>query len=152
MSSIKNLFEGPFPYRHIGQKTQEEKIIIVAFIKGFITEVYSDNFHFQEDVDVTELIQSRLPISYSEAETWFLEQEGKTIEQYTLEVRLNKVRELLVYTSFSVDTIAQKLNYPSVLAMLQELEQQTGLSLSHFLAIKVQKAMLALRQRLVALN
>jgi len=72
--------------------------------------------------------------------------EGKTIDQYAMEVRLNKVKELLVYTSLSVESICQKLHYLSVDEMEFELLQQTGLRISFFHDLKKQKAILVARK------
>lgn len=152
MSSITNQAENPFLNKCFAQKEKEEIEIIIDFIKKLVTEVYNSSFDFYPNVSLIQVIRTKLPVSLAEAETWFFEQEAKTIEQYTYELRLDKVKELLVYSNFSADVIEQKLNYSSVITMSQELLYQTGLTTTFLLAMKEQKANLVLRQRLNALN
>lgn len=73
----------------------------------------------------------------------FFNNEGKTIDQYAREMRVNKVKELLVYTSLSEETICQNLHYSSVNEMEYELFQQTGLRINFFQNLQKQKATLA---------
>lgn len=119
-------------------------------------------------LDATEQVSSRLQTQYSthncfwsetqEEVLWgsfaaqihknvdreFFFREGKTIGEHAMEVRLNKVKELLVYTDLPTEEISQKLHYPSLKEMEVELLQQTGLSLSFFQSLKKEKACLAL--------
>ncbi len=137
------------------RRTQEEdqyKNFVVNFIMTLVSEVNSRRFCLEENTNLAALIQSRLSVAYSEAEAWFIEKEGKSIFQYAVEVRLSKVKELLVYTDLPLEVIAGKLNYPSAGDMEVELRQQTGLPVSFFRQMKKQKINLVLRRRLNDVN
>jgi AraC-like DNA-binding protein len=70
----------------------------------------------------------------------FIATEKKTIEQYIIEYRINKVKEFLVYSNLTLSDIAFKLNFNSVAHLSTQFKQQTGLTPSFFRDIKKQKA------------
>ena len=122
-------------------------------------------------LDATEQVSSRMQTQYSthncfcsepqEEVLWgsftaqfhrnvdreFFFREGKTIGEHAMEVRLNKVKELLVYTDLPTEEISKKLHYPSLKEMEAELLQQTGLSLSYFRSLKKEKARLTINSK-----
>lgn len=69
----------------------------------------------------------------------FICSEERSIVQYAREVRLNKLKELLVYTDFSTDEICRQLHYSSVEEMETDLLDQTGLNISFYRNLKKQK-------------
>jgi hypothetical protein len=60
--------------------------------------------------------------------------------------RIDKVKELLVYTDLPVETIAINLHYACAAEMAADLESQTGLSVDYFLDVKMQKMRTAKKQ------
>ena len=69
----------------------------------------------------------------------FAMSEEKSVIQYAREVRLNKLKEFLVYTDFSTGDICWQLHYFSVEQMEKDLLDQTGLNLSFYRNLKKQK-------------
>lgn len=69
----------------------------------------------------------------------FVLSEEKSVIQYAREVRLNKLKEFLVYTDFSTGDICRQLHYFSVEQMEKDLLDQTGLNLSFYRNLKKQK-------------
>lgn len=72
----------------------------------------------------------------------FICNEERSVLQYAREVRLNKLKELLVYTDFSTAEICRQLHYFSIEEMEADLLDQTGLNLSFYRNLKKQKASL----------
>jgi AraC family transcriptional regulator len=58
--------------------------------------------------------------------------EGRTIENYYLQQRIEKVKELLVYKEMTLSAIAFELDYSSVAHLSSQFKQITGLTPSHF--------------------
>jgi AraC family transcriptional regulator len=58
--------------------------------------------------------------------------EGRTIENYYLQQRIEKVKELLVYKEMTLSAIAFELDYSSVAHLSNQFKQITGLTPSHF--------------------
>ncbi|WP_211999888.1 hypothetical protein [Chitinophaga sp. HK235] len=133
-------------HNHMQDKEEIENLIIDN-VKTLIEEIYNDDFQFNESFCLDNYIQSRLPITRTEVEIWFIDRNEKTIQQYAMEVRVNKVKELLVYTNLDPIAIARKLGYSSVWIMSDELMQLTGLPISFFQNIKQQKEDMAKRQQ-----
>ncbi len=73
----------------------------------------------------------------------FICSEGKSIVQYAIEARVNTMKELLVYTSLSLEEICKQLQYASIAEMESELFNQTGLTIPFFTNLKHVKASLA---------
>lgn len=148
MSIVTNQYEKPCP----PPRDKNEKQHIIATVKSILKELYNGDFIFHKNFCLQEYIGLQLGVSCIHADTCFAESEGKTIAQYAVDIRVNKVKELLVYTSIPAATIATKMNYCNVAALSAELLQQTGLPVEFFINMKKQKEQLALHQRLEAKN
>ncbi|RAJ75698.1 AraC-like DNA-binding protein [Chitinophaga dinghuensis] len=132
-------------YGHMQYSTAQENIL--TNVKTLIEEIYESDISIDENFQPEKYIQSRLSTPQEEVELWFIDKYEKTIRQYTMEVRVNKVKELLVYTDLSTSEIAHKLGYASIELMSEELIQLTGLPIVFFQHIKEQKAQTAMDQR-----
>lgn len=65
--------------------------------------------------------------------------EGITIEQYFIRLRVEKVKELLVYGEMALGEIAFQLGYSSVAHLSGQFKKVTGLTPSYFRSLKNQK-------------
>lgn len=109
-------------------------------VKTLIAEVYSGNFDFPYGFRFSRLLVERLNKDYDAISNAFIAAEKKTIEQYVINFRINKVKEFLVYSQYTLSDIAFKLNFNSVAHLSTQFKQQTGLTPSFFKEIKKQKA------------
>ena len=80
----------------------------------------------------SELISSELHYDYSYLSKLFSEVEGITIEQYIINQKIEKVKELLVYDELSITQIADQMGYSSVAHLSSQFKKATGLPPSHF--------------------
>jgi AraC family transcriptional regulator len=69
---------------------------------------------------------------YTYLSSLFSEVEGRTIENYFIEQRIEKVKELLVYDQLSLSEIAFQLDYSSVAHLSAQFKKVTGLTPSYF--------------------
>jgi hypothetical protein len=134
----------PFDYLvDSNDNTPARAVEVVSFIKAEIQKLYGSSKCLQNSTQSRPLPAS-LPFTLDKMKNQlFLACEGKTIRQYALEVRVNKLKELLLYTHLPSDVIAFKLHYASAGEMEEELLHQTGLTLSFFHHLKEEKADLA---------
>jgi AraC-like DNA-binding protein len=58
--------------------------------------------------------------------------EGITIEKYSINQKIEKVKELIIYDELSLSEIAYKLGYSSVAHLSNQFKKVTGLTPSHF--------------------
>jgi AraC-like DNA-binding protein len=58
--------------------------------------------------------------------------EGRTIENYFIEQRIEKVKEMLVYNEMTLSQISFEMEYSSVAHLSNQFKKITGLTPTHF--------------------
>ncbi len=82
----------------------------------------------------SEVLSKELLKDYSVLSKLFSETEGITIEQYVIQQKIEKVKELLAYNEMNLNEIADKLNYSSVAHLSAQFKKVTGLTPTQFKA------------------
>jgi len=77
-------------------------------------------------------LSQNLHHEYTYLSSFFSSIEGRTIENYFIEQRIEKVKELLVYKEMSLSEISYELEYSSVAHLSNQFKKITGLTPSHF--------------------
>ena len=80
-------------------------------------------------------LSQHLHHEYTYLSHFFSAVEGRTIENYFIEQRIEKVKELLVYNEMSLSEIHYLLDYSSVAHLSNQFKKVTGLTPSHFKAV-----------------
>jgi AraC family transcriptional regulator len=88
---------------------------------------------------LSEYIIHYIPNEYTYLSSLFSEIEGRTIENYFIEQRIEKVKELLVYDQLNLSEIAFQMDYSSVSHLSAQFKKVTGLTPSHFKSIRDHK-------------
>jgi AraC-like DNA-binding protein len=104
---------------------------LIEQIKTFVI----DTVHYKDEQPVknySELLSQHLHHDYSYLSNLFSEVEGITIEQYIINQRIEKVKELLVYGELSLSQIAFQLGYSSTAHLSTQFKKLTGLTPSQF--------------------
>lgn len=89
--------------------------------------------------NLSAFITDRIPNDYSYLSDLFSSIEGRTIEQYFILQRTEKVKELLVYDQLSLTQIAYKTGFSSVHHLSAQFKKVTGLTPSHFRKVSGEK-------------
>lgn len=89
-------------------------------------------------------ISSTIGLEYNYLSNLFSVVEGITIEQYYIRLRIEKVKELLLYGDKTLQEIAFLLGYSSVAHLSGQFKKITGLTPSYFRTLKNQKLRLFL--------
>ncbi|MEO5775647.1 MAG: AraC family transcriptional regulator [Flavobacterium sp.] len=76
---------------------------------------------------------------YTYLSSLFSSIEGRTIENYYIEQRIEKVKELLVYGEMNLSEIAFEMEYSSLAHLSNQFKKVTGLTPTHFLKVGSQK-------------
>ena len=95
---------------------------------------YRDN---NSTLNLSSFLTSELHQDYSSLSKLFSEVEGKTIERYYIEQRIERVKELIKYDEMSLTQIALKMNYSSTAYLSSQFKSVTGMTPSQFKASKV---------------
>lgn len=108
---------------------EEEKMINT--IKSYIIQ----KVHHENDaqtINLSEQLSRLLLRDYSSISKTFSHSTGITIEQYMLNQRIEKVKELLSYQEMSVSEIALELGFSSVAHLSNQFKKITGMTPSEF--------------------
>jgi AraC-like DNA-binding protein len=104
---------------------------LIEGIKTFIIDIVH-NKEEQPQKNFSELISKHLHHDYSYLSNLFSEVEGITIEQYIINQKIEKVKELLLYGELSLSQIAIELGYSSTAHLSNQFKKLTGLTPSSF--------------------
>jgi AraC family transcriptional regulator len=92
-----------------------------------------------ENIKLSSFITKKIPYDYSYLSDLFSSVEGKTIEQFFILQRIEKVKELLVYDQLSLTEISYQTGFSSVHHLSSQFKKVTGLTPSHFKKIGAAK-------------
>lgn len=108
-----------------------KKSILIEKIKNVITEMihYSDEL---PKVNYSEYISKKLGYDYTYLANTFSEVKGITIQQFIINHKIERVKELLLYDELNLTEISYKLNYSSVAHLSNQFKKVTGLSPSFY--------------------
>ena len=85
-----------------------------------------------EKLKLSEYLSNRLFHDYTHLSNLFSTVEGVTIEQYFINQKIEKTRELLVYDELTLTEIADRLGYSSVAHLSRQFKKVTGMTPSQF--------------------
>ena len=109
---------------------------LIEQLKTFVI----DAVHYKEEQPTkkfSELISQHLHHDYSYLSNLFSEVEGITIEQYIINQKIEKVKELLMYDELSLSQIAIQLGYSSTAHLSAQFKKLTGFTPSYFKQMSV---------------
>lgn len=115
---------------------EDKKVKVVREVKKLVEEVYSGVYDFPDAFRFSEFIVSKLHRDYDTISAQFSLLEHQTLERYIIDYRIEKIKELLVYSSITLTDIAFKLNFSSVAHLSRQFKQYTGLTPSYFKEIR----------------
>lgn len=118
------------------QLLEDRKLALVKKLKELVAEVYSGSYDFPHHFRFSDLVVKRLSKDYDSVSSLFALVEHKTLEQYIIGYRVEKIKEFLVYSTSTLSDIAFQLNYSSVAHLSRQFRQVTGLTPSHFRNIR----------------
>ncbi len=91
-----------------------------------------ENVNRPNDGGLKELISREFPKNYKQLSTLFSESEGKTMERYFIELKIEKVKEYIKYDKLSISEISYELGYSSPQHLSKQFKQITGMTTSAF--------------------
>jgi AraC-like DNA-binding protein len=112
-----------------------KKSILIEKIKNVITEMihYSDEL---PNMNYSDYISEKLSYDYTYLANTFSEVKGITIQQFIINHKIEKVKELLLYDELTLTEISHKMHYSSVAHLSNQFKKITGLSPSFYKQMK----------------
>ncbi len=126
---------------------QDRTTTIISEIKRLIAEVFEQATEFDERFKFSRFLTGKFPLAYDTLSALFSSHEGITLEKYIINKRLEKVKELLVYSDYTLTDIAYRTGYSNIYHLSNQFKEHTGLSPSHFREVKASKEKLADSQK-----
>lgn len=128
---LKNVgFE--FIDNHMGGLIEKIKMLV---IKRARNEVDSES----GKLTLSAYLSEKLNYEYTHLSSTFSSIEGRTIENFFIEQRIEKAKELLVYGQMTLAEIAFELDYSSPAYLSTQFKKITGLTPSYFKEVGVAK-------------
>lgn len=115
-----------FELIHKNQSTlgEDVKANLISYLKRIEDE--------ENPPKVSAFLSEKLHRNYSYLSNRFSELEGTTIEQYMIQLKIERVKELLTYQEMTLSEIAWRLNYSSVQYLSNQFKKVTGETVSTF--------------------
>ena len=109
----------------------DKKSITIDNIKTLIIDLVQ-NKNNALNTNLSDYLSTNLQQDYNTLSHLFSEIEGKTIEKYFINQKIEKVKELMTYGELSLSEIAYRLHYSSVAYLSNQFKKVTGFSPSYF--------------------
>jgi AraC-like DNA-binding protein len=111
------------------------KGILVERIKNVIIELV---YHAEDplSVNLSVFLSQQLHHNYTYMANVFSETQGRTIERFYIEHKVERVKELLIYDELSLTQIAFKMHYSSVAHLSAQFKKITGSTASYYKKLK----------------
>ena len=109
---------------------RQEKLI--REIKKSIDELIDLNGHGERTIRLSAYLSDKFNKSYDALGELFSQSEGLTLEKFYISRRIEKVKELLVYTGLSLSEIAFKTGFSSPHHLSNQFKSYTGQNPSEF--------------------
>ncbi|MFV1884987.1 MAG: AraC family transcriptional regulator [Balneola sp.] len=109
----------------------DESTRIINRVKTLIIKLIHEDGGKQNQ-NLSTFLEKELNKSYSSLSSLFSTVEGRTIEKYAIQQRIERVKELLIYGEKTISEIAWELGYSSAQYLSNQFKSETGLSPSQF--------------------
>ena len=113
----------------------DKRSILIEKIKTAIIEM----IHYSEEipkVNFSEYLSQKLGYDYTYLSNTFSEVKGITIQQFIIQNKIERVKELLLNGDLTLTEISYMLNYSNVAHLSNQFKKVTGLSPSYYRRMK----------------
>jgi len=104
---------------------------LIEKIKTIILERTRDGIE-NKQYNFSEILSKQLHKDYSSLSKLFSEVAGITIEQYIIQQKIEKAKELIIYDELNISEIAFRLGYSSTAHLSAQFKKVTGMTPSDF--------------------
>lgn len=125
--------------QHEGLELLDDKrAILIEKIKNTIIDMVH---HSKEPVktNFSDYLSLKLNYDYTYLANLFSEVQAKTIQQFVISHKIERIKELIMYDDLNISEIAFLMNYSSVAHLSNQFKKATGLSPSQFRNFKYRK-------------
>ena len=114
------------------QILDDKKTQLIEQVKIIILEGIRKGRFAQIKINISQYISDQVHVEYTNLSSIFSSLEGKSIERFLIQQKIEYVKELISYGELSIKQIADKLAYSSLQALSAQFKKETGLTPSDF--------------------
>ena len=114
---------------------ENKKQILVERIKNVIIDMVHNSDEILK-INDSDYISEKLGYDYTYLSNTFTEVKGITIQQFVIQHKIERVKELLLYDEMTLTEIAWQLHYSSVAHLSNQFKKVTGLTPTFFKELK----------------
>ena len=104
---------------------KSRELVWVETVKFSLIQLF-ENESLELNVPISVLLSEKINVDYSRLSQLFSNSQGKTIEQYFIDLKIEKAKEWLSLEMFNISQIAWKLGYGSVQYFSAQFKKITG--------------------------
>lgn len=108
----------------------DQTAMVINEVKTAIIELIHSVYEEKQTQNLSEYLESRIAKNYSSLSFLFSRSEGRTIEKYAIQQRIERVKELLVYGEKTISEIAWELGYSSAQYLSNQFKSETSHTLT----------------------
>lgn len=113
----------------------DKRAVLIEKIKNVITQMIHHSDELPK-MNYSNYISEKLQYDYTYLSNLFSEVKGITIQQFIIQHKIERAKELLCYEELNLTEISFKLHYSSVAHLSNQFKKVTGLSPSHYKQLK----------------
>lgn len=127
-----NILLKSFGFETLDDKTSQ----LVEKIKSLLIKYVQQKLIEYNKLNISEYLKKNLHYDYNYLSNLFSSVSGVTIEHYVIQLKIEKVKELLLYNELTLSEIAFEMGYSSVAHLSSQFKKETGLTPSYFKKLK----------------
>lgn len=116
----------------------DNKSILVERVKNIIIKIIHESEELPK-INYSDYISEHLDYDYTYLSNIFTEVKGITIQQYIINNKIERVKELLLYDELNLTEISYRLHYSSVAHLSNQFKKNTGITPSYFRKLKLKR-------------
>ncbi len=113
----------------------DKRAIVIEKIKNVIIDMVHHTDELPK-VKFSVFLSEELDYDYTYLANLFSQTEGITIQQFILNHKIERIKELILYNELSLSEISHRLNYSSAAALSNQFKKITGLTPSFYKQLK----------------
>lgn len=117
----------------------DKRTRMVGQVKTLIQRAFAKPADHRQKVKFSTMLATSLNMNYDFISETFSASEGLTLEHFIIGIRLEKVKEQLIYTNRTLTDIAYHTGFSSITHLSRQFKELTGLAPSHFRKVRYLK-------------
>ena len=105
---------------------------IINKVKTTIIEIIHQGKSKPISQNFSDFLENKIGMDYSNISRLFSDKEEKTVEQYIIEQKIERVKELLTYNELTLSQISYELDYSSPQHLSKQFKKVTGITPTQF--------------------